>query len=601
MLKIFLLILLWNYISSLSKSSSQVAYCGLAGFNGESANPLKLRLLHIWMNSRGKDSVGVSVNDKIYIGCDAKTLSSDSNSYNFQRRFEWPDIETSTVLMHTRAKTSGFAIKANAHPFGYKTSANEAIEDSPFDFIGMHNGVIRGKGHLAGKYRLKAEDYDVDSQLLLDVIFKYGPRCLSHYIGDAALAFYWTNNSDRLYLWKGASPSYTGSDKLTEERPLWFYYDKEDKGIYFCSEMDPLLAICNFKEIPQELPANKLCVFEKGILQESYAFTRKEASKYVATSHSNNNYYGRGGGGRRDTAVGKQNDQDSGVKSLPAASTVPNTRPTCDIESAKVVESRVYETNPVTKANSRVYYYDGLYHRNGHVIAEGKHLLDKFGNYSTTDGVKNPLRPYFFFRGYLMKDEESYNKAKEGNMVMSVDYKELIKLIKPNTIIRLDRKYWEITEEGQIICNGNLTNVPFSYYSFLYYGGVLKRLKEKIVDDTELELFNGFFDRKHTTRSSASLWFENYYSKGLAYDWKKSPAENANASIKVDEVYGNTPEWAKKIIEEANGCIDELNLEVNRLQQQYAEPLRNVENEEAATIVATLDSVEGCLGLMEEN
>lgn len=199
--------------------------CGLQGFSGKGEYSLdKIKFLMLWNSvERGKDATGIFTPDsgilkdndpaaKFFIGKEIQKLKKDK-----------------TLIGHVRAKTVGFNTAKNAHPF------------EAGNIIMAHNGTLTFTHTLSSKYKMKAVDWDVDSQILAEALsqnYEEGKgkeenyKVLSEYEGAAALVFY-NKDTENLYCWH---------DK---ERPLFYGWD-EYGNMYISSIKESLEAISLF-------------------------------------------------------------------------------------------------------------------------------------------------------------------------------------------------------------------------------------------------------------------------------------------------------------------------------------------------------------------
>lgn len=99
---------------------------------------------------------------------------------------------------------------------------------------------------LLNKFNVKTEETrtKIDSEILLEILYNSKNfKVLSEYNGTAALVFINLNEPDCVWVWKGASRSYTHANAdVTEERPL-FYYQETPNSLYISSIEDSLLTI----------------------------------------------------------------------------------------------------------------------------------------------------------------------------------------------------------------------------------------------------------------------------------------------------------------------------------------------------------------------
>jgi len=210
------------------------------------------------------------------------------------------------IISHTRSKTFGDAKLINAHPFLYykekkeedyykKNYLNEDnhgknIVHTPVpDFVMAMNGSLDQlyNGTLQKKYGINFIYGENDSKMLGGLLFQHGFNVLLDYQGDAALAMAFPKEKEYdLILWSGASkPSET---ELTQrERPLHYYFDKEDDGIYFSSLAEHLKFISNNREEITEVPVNTLLYFKEGVIVKEEIYDRSLVVKKETYYHKN--------------------------------------------------------------------------------------------------------------------------------------------------------------------------------------------------------------------------------------------------------------------------------------------------------------------------
>jgi predicted glutamine amidotransferase len=281
--------------------------CGLSGFNGErKPNINKIKILSILNETRGKDSCGLSYNGQIYKGYKQTTYQNTSEARDFWRLLTLKSREnydTTTVLFHNRHGTKGVANYENAHPFGYfekleyqtvYDTGEKKVDNiliSP-DFTLAHNGTLDNLFDNNSPHKKRGFDYkagDNDSKMLGRILFEQGFDYLAEYEGASALCFFWKKEKNTLYLFHGGTLS--AADVMVEERPLSYYYDEEDKGIYFSSLSEHLQVIANGAEI-LDVPLNTILKFVDGKIVEQIVIDRKIKKKTTQyAGHVNGHQY----------------------------------------------------------------------------------------------------------------------------------------------------------------------------------------------------------------------------------------------------------------------------------------------------------------------
>ena len=135
-------------------------------------------------------------------------------------------------MAHNRKSSSGKSNNAS-HPFEYGEKGDRLFF--------MHNGTITNIQDICKEYNYPYEaGKTIDSYVIGYIIYHNGieecKKLFKDYSGGAVFIFYWENNPNELYMFKGEStystaPGTTGN----EERPLWLYHEDE-YNMYFVSQ-----------------------------------------------------------------------------------------------------------------------------------------------------------------------------------------------------------------------------------------------------------------------------------------------------------------------------------------------------------------------------
>lgn len=433
--------------------------CGLSGFNGnKNANIYKLKLLAVLNESRGKDSCGLFFNNKLYKGVKGTQfdMSSATAFMGASKLTSVKHIINKTVLFHTRQGTKGAASEQNAHPFAYFRNQEEQaaydLGDHSLvpDFVGMMNGTlddlyIANSPHAKRGYDWK---HDMnDSRMLFSILFHQDFDYLKEYVGAAALAFCYPKEPNTLCLWHGATVQ---DGFLIEERPLHYYYDKKDEGIYFSSLKEHLKVIAEGAEIIS-VPLNQIIKFHNGEIVETIPIDRK-IEKVVYTHH---NYYG-------------ANNYNGYTRPLPVKK--PEDKKATDLFGRKIEKKDELSYCPIK----------GIYIINGKPAQKYYNVEDAlFGNVAV-----------YFQNGVIMKSKRKKQVSEEHISIIDgclVDYsgKPVTPLYKNSSavlFVPFDNQSFTVGENGRILNSfpmNTTTNGFYNSYRVLEstYSEFLKRLQ----------------------------------------------------------------------------------------------------------------------------
>lgn len=519
--------------------------CNQAAFIGKQPDINKLKILYILGRSRGRDSCGFAVNGEITHGYFEKKGADFSDSVDHVQEIGFPTEYNTPIILHNRAKTIGAATKSNAHPFFFKDG------DKPGMYF-MHNGSLREYYQLAKKYNISTKDYDIDSQLLGMLLYDHGYDILTEYQGAASVSFYYDNDPEHLYVWKGASlKTYNNKEYLSDERP-YHYVFIPGEGFYFASLEEHLKVITNHNEdlVIKEVPQNTVCKFSKTELVEEIKIDRKV--KEYTYQQSNNAY-------RRNSSNYNYNTYNNNTYNNNTTKTIREVRP----------QGPIY---------NEVYYYNGKYYIN----QEWCHGILNINENNIVEKEKPGLtEKFYFYRGYWIRDVHTYrhllayqlntvyiNQMHSNAVAITNDneyfvgnrkafdedieerfmhYKLTISpektLVKSSLIIYTDRlkitkrQLWETESQDTLDENTYKVAVYNTYHNTDFYkienclahfeSTYGKELDESNWEefeehiDKELTLFNIAHETTFTDRAEANIWFKKKYDSYYKNEWPK--------------------------------------------------------------------------------
>jgi predicted glutamine amidotransferase len=488
--------------------------CGISGYITNNKTLLKksiIKTLGVFNDSRGGDSCGLFIDGEIEYGVEKnKLFSSFIDDSKLLKDTSYANI----VFSHCRKRSVGTISVETAQPVVFYNDSDE------IDFCLMHNGTIHNADKLyLSHYNERPPNKLTDSQIMAKIFYDHGYDDLEKYIGTAVFViadFRMDKNNPEILFFKGESKATESSAITSEERPLFFSYDK---NCLLFSSIDISLKCVSESEVEKFL-ANKLYKYKNGQLivdrvfdrtnnvQSEQAFHSFGFNNIVNNNHSyNNDYY--------DYYEGRQVPQNDGNASKSFFSKRKKNK--------KIALSEISLSSfDNTQSNCKLSFNtkNGFIYYNGQV-ADGKYNSSAFGyNSSVTEEL-------WFFNGFLLLGKKNaydlLNYLYDLNKKYYPTVYDFVKKFKP-LIARFSA--YPIWDENRLISSltyericgfdGKFT-IPFSAsYRILYvnngiikdidstnyrlftseFKAVCKRIEEADVSfdrEQEIELYNNFY------------------------------------------------------------------------------------------------------------
>ena len=387
--------------------------CGIYGFCGnQPPKEDKIKILAMYNLARGDDSCGIFWDGKV-----VKGVGVESNVFRmFEKNTFKPAEKYWQVIGHTRKSTVGANTLENTHPFEYYTP-DKKDEEIAYA-VGAHNGVIRNREELRTKYKVK--EHAVDSCEILNILVNSKTdvaniEVLEDYEGFGA--FVWTYpKTNEIFIFRGKSAQGETTDG---ERPLYYWKKEGEDVIYFSSIKESLLMICDDEnKLINEFVPNKIHIINKGEIRTlKREFNRKERNKIVeTTTYKTTTYTSRNTSDEISPEKIFINYPKSAIEKFIKKNSTRDTGGRAMLESEPYIElPELVRITGDKRIGGKILYCGGRYMRNGHMLGgklkHGEALtIDNEGRpYTHPDFDKETAKQYYFWNGWMCKDEEGLN------------------------------------------------------------------------------------------------------------------------------------------------------------------------------------------------
>lgn len=401
--------------------------------------------LGIANDSRGGDSCGIFIDDKVEYGIDDNKLFTNFLS---DSKLLKSTKECHIAFGHCRKASVGLKTIEQAQPCIIK-------EDDVIKYVVIHNGTITNYKELANKY-IPGIDITklTDSQIMTNIFYYCGYNVLKEYEGAGVFVIAdYREEQPQILMFKGGSKSTSYSVNITEERPL--YFAKTDDAYLFSSIYEYLLP---FSNVISSVPVNKLITINDDFKFKTLAdYDRSKLVQSKSTCTGCSTYYS-----------GYNKDYYD------------------DYYDYNAYYGTNTKTKTVTSSKKITKDINGLYKMNGKYIS-GMYYLNLNGEVTgcTSD------YPCFFCSGYLLKNKDCYYFLKKFANDSGLSFEQLTLTIPetleamtlfPNEFISGDEHcYYEYDGVYMSMYNGELQYFGETIVREVTYGTVtsVKQTEDK--------------------------------------------------------------------------------------------------------------------------
>jgi len=573
--------------------------CGIFAYIGsEPANIEKIKSLGLYNITRGSDACGIVINDKV-----SKGISDTSNWSTFCEKNNlktFKEHDNYIILGHTRqasVRTTKDDIDC-AHPIQIKTKKGKV------KLIGVHNGTITNIASLAKKYNVK--EGKIDSITLMNIIsdIKVNPKndkVFEDYEGGATCLWYYPEEKNVLYLFKGATREKYGAKELKEERPLFMYKESEN-SIYFSSIKESLYFIGGDINSVSTVPLNQLIRVKIGEKPHIKPIKReKEEDVYV--NYNNPVYSHSQCQVPFKTDYKKENEQLKVAKLHKESFEKYNFsrfNQFCTLSNNKLYV--LIENEPFIldqeKAGAKVTFWKGRYTRNGHIIGTEKDTyktlrLDIYGFEKDKSSLEEEdFNDYHFFQGFLFKSkdhaDEFFEKGKLDKSFIwtsndKLNYNNLAMYCFGIIIPKNDKSGNSLLRESKTqnytFYTGDFT--PMFDYGRIYTFGSGNFKKARLVDVTLTNIAKVLDKFEEQSKLNSITPF----SKMGASTQQSSEKPSSEQEEKVDNLFQDLMSNFKALIDESEKTDKELSNKLSNMKKVLVRYKTN--NSSEKIIVAT--------------
>ena len=456
--------------------SSSSLSCGLFAYISTPKNHTfswdKFNHLGLDNDERGGDSVGRVVGEDVVKYINKKNNKTTYEDYVINHKNGDP---SHIAIGHTRKASVGVISEATAQPVVLPLPEGEGR------FILVHNGTLYNHEALATKYGVEKAGKS-DSMILAEIIMNHGDGVLSEYEGAAALIWRDDRQPDTLFVFKGESLNY--SDKLAEERPLYFYQET-DSSMYISSRCEGLYFIGGDADNVYDFQTNTLYEIFQGEIIFTKEIDRKakyQVKKYIASpvitpQRSTNTGSGDSYVSQRSLYEQYGDDDDAYTEYF-------NSRYPQKVFDEDIT---IYNTPfQITYARTRYWFWekkDGIGF-NQPILAHGRFTLDEYGYKYGTDN--NKTKPYYFFNGIMMKNKTSWKTVQKifankdfednfANIKLICKYSMYPVASVKNHYNQQNTSAWDSTSQCAQYFSGEIKPL-FSFFSYTFkYGDMSTR------------------------------------------------------------------------------------------------------------------------------
>ena len=252
--------------------------CGIGAYIGYQPDYKHMQLQLLLNESRGGDGCGVYMNGTIVKDGTTKKKALDFLQTHLPFKKQ---KGVNVFITHNRKGSSGGVTTENAHPH-----ESDGV-------VIVQNGTIKNIWELCTHHNIDTKTITNDTKALGLLLDHKDYNVLNEYKGSAALIWVKKDTPNTIFVFKGASKNFKHGEVI-EERPLYYSYNKKERGLHFSSMEESLRIICP-NVVPLKVVPNNVfeIKFEEGELSWKSIFKSDRGETEINIDYPTQTNYSR--------------------------------------------------------------------------------------------------------------------------------------------------------------------------------------------------------------------------------------------------------------------------------------------------------------------